>query len=86
MSSAVEPEAVRTAAPPRGMVWMSASWRGTLGTVLPPLVTLALILALWQALILAFDLKPYLVPEPLERCCRPSGCTGTTSGRRCSPP
>lgn len=65
MSRAAEPHVARKAAAgQRGMARTRASWGGRLGTVLPPLVTLALILALWQALIIAFDLKPYLVPSP----------------------
>ena len=34
--------------------------------VLPPLVLLAIVLLAWQAIVVAFDIKPYLIPKPLE--------------------
>lgn len=34
-------------------------------TVLPPLVVFALVIAVWQACVVGFRLKPYLLPTPL---------------------
>ena len=33
--------------------------------VVPPLVLLAIVLIAWQAVIVAFDIKPFLIPKPL---------------------
>src|SRR5260370_4295147 len=56
----------REAAAPRPKLVPARRPRSLAGAVLPPLVTLVIVLLAWQMLVMAFKVPSYLVPTPLE--------------------